>query len=84
MCVCVCIYTNICINVYSCIYFIYVCVYMNVYAHSHSYMRSSPLVLATWLFASLETSSIAVLTLHRPTSCSSIATQDMLVLEELQ
>lgn len=57
---------------------------MNVYAHSHSYMRSSPLVLATWLFASLETSSIAVLTLHRPTSCSSIATQDMLVLEELQ
>lgn len=55
---------------------------MNVYAHTHSYVHSSPLVLAVCI--SLETSSIVVLTLHRPTSCSSMATQDMLVLEELQ
>lgn len=47
----VCIYANICISVYSCIYFIYACVY--VCAHTHFSIRSSPLVLASWLFASL-------------------------------
>lgn len=84
---CVCIHTNIHVSVYSCTYFTYsVCVWYKCICTQTFLLLVflSPGAGYLAVCIPLESASIAGLILHSATSCSSMATQHVLALGELQ